>query len=616
MPSSRAVIVLGMHRSGTSLLTRGLQSLGIFLGDDFLKSQPDNPTGYWEDRVIVGLNQRLLETFGLQWESISLIEDAQWQSPAAEGLRREAIEHLQLHFRSHSLWGFKDPRTVRLLPFWRSVLQRLDIDDRYVIAIRNPLSVAASLWNRQSISPTTSHLMSLVYLVPYLDEIAARPLAVVDYDLLVANPREQLERIRRALDLPLGDPAQVEHFATGFLDPSLRHAHAGPEEFDVIAHVSPLIREAYLRLYQLATDRAEASSDFWAAWRRIRQALEALIKRRAAEAGKVTSSQAAEESVPRDSKSPVSEVRLIPPPEAHKNTPQPVGAELLARKHIFPGSEVRMFVVIGAQRTGTNLLREILNTHDQIAMLGEILSPSPAPAHWENFLKRQVPGVFPAPGVQATAALLDRYFEYVLYRIRNHWMDGDKSQCRAIGVDIKYNQLRHLAPSDWDPDAAPFLLQYLGSRGVTLVHVSRKNVIHCAISALVAQERKLWHNYEGAAVDRRFAIDPEICLDYARAIARDRRSFLASVDGCKIVEVSYEDLTEEIAGAGSGAELPEQPGPLLDMVRALEVPFAFRWTGRLHKAINVPYSELLSNLEVLSAAMKQSEFSALASTLT
>jgi len=612
MPSSRAVIVLGMHRSGTSLLTRGLQSLGVVLGDDFLDSRPDNPTGYWEDRVIVGLNERLLREFELTWESISLITQAQWQSPAVEDLRREAVEHLRLHFLPHGLWGFKDPRIVRLLPFWRSVLQALDVDDRYVIAIRNPLSVAASLWNRQSISATTSHLMSLVYLVPYLDEIAARTFIVVDYNLLLANPREQLERVRRALNLPSGDPAQVEHFVASFLDPRLRHACHGPEEFDVIAHVSPLIREAYLRLYQLAMDRAEANSGFWAAWRRMRSALEALITSRAETAGRVTRSQPAEESILRDSKS----AALPRLSETPKTASRPVGGEfLLGERALFPGSGVRMFVVVGAQRTGTNLLREILNTHDQIAMLGEILSPSLAPSHWENFLKLQVPGIFPAPGVQATASLLDRYFEYVLFRIRNHWVNSDKSRCRAIGVDIKYNQLRHLAPSEWDPDAAPFLFYYLRSRGVTLIHVTRKNVIHCAISALVAQERKLWHNYEGVAVDRRFAIDPELCLGYARAIARDRRSFLESVGGCKVVEVSYEDLAEEVDGPAPGAELREQPGPLGDIVGALEVPFAFRWPGRLHKAINVPYSELLSNLEVLSAALKQSEFAALAPTL-
>ena len=45
----------------------------------------------------------------------------------------------------------------------------------------------------------------------------------------------------------------------------------------------------------------------------------------------------------------------------------------------------QLFVVIGTQRTGTNILRETLNTNEEIAMLGEVLTPSPAPAHWDNF---------------------------------------------------------------------------------------------------------------------------------------------------------------------------------------------------------------------------------------
>ena len=54
MPTSRAVFVLGMHRSGTSAIARGISSLGVYLGNDFLDAQPENPTGYWEDRNLVG----------------------------------------------------------------------------------------------------------------------------------------------------------------------------------------------------------------------------------------------------------------------------------------------------------------------------------------------------------------------------------------------------------------------------------------------------------------------------------------------------------------------------------------------------------------------------------
>src|ERR1700689_4064665 len=81
----------------------------------------------------------------------------------------------------------------------------------------------------------------------------------------------------------------------------------------------------------------------------------------------------------------------------------------------------RLFAVIGAQRTGTNLLREILNSNDQIAMLGEVLTPHTAPAHWDNFCRDlPVRGTHPAT-VGEAEALLDQYFEFVKYRIRNHW---------------------------------------------------------------------------------------------------------------------------------------------------------------------------------------------------
>src|SRR5260370_7646701 len=99
----------------------------------------------------------------------------------------------------------------------------------------------------------------------------------------------------------------------------------------------------------------------------------------------------------------------------------------------------RRFVVIGAQRTGINILREILNTNDEIAMLGEVFSPSGAPAHWENFLRLRR-SRFPPANAADAEALLDEYFEFVEYRIRHHWAGNAKSKCRAVGIDIKYDQ--------------------------------------------------------------------------------------------------------------------------------------------------------------------------------
>jgi len=280
----------------------------------------------------------------------------------------------------------------------------------------------------------------------------------------------------------------------------------------------------------------------------------------------------------------------------------------------FQRGDAHLFAVIGAQRTGTNILREILNTNEYIAMLGEVLSPSPAPAHWDNFC-RGLPASRILPETSSEAeSLLDQYIEFVRYRIVNHWEGNKKRHSRAFGVDIKYNQLKRIAPATWDFTSVPFILRYLRSRGATLIHTTR-NVIHSAISTLIASQRNLWHNYDGAVIDRSYHVDAEECLEYARSILQHRDSFLKFAHGYKIVDCGYESLRGEIERAGSGELIPEGPGPLRDIAAALGSPFNFRYDGRLQKAINIPYSRLLSNYDDLVTRVKDSEFFELAPTL-
>ena len=276
---------------------------------------------------------------------------------------------------------------------------------------------------------------------------------------------------------------------------------------------------------------------------------------------------------------------------------------------------VRLFVVIGAQRTGTNLLREILNTNEQIAMLGEVLSPSPAPAHWENFCRHlPIQRVLPAT-VGEAESLLDLYFEFVQYRIRNYWEGGKKRRSQAFGIDIKYNQLAHIAPANWNSaSSGPFLLCYLRSRRATLIHTTR-NVIHSAISSLIASQRNLWHNYDGVVIDRRYHIDVGECLSYARTVVQDYGRFLKATHGSRVVDCRYEDLIKDIRRAEAGEWIPQGPGPLKSIAEALGGDFNFRYDGRLQKAINVPYRSLLSNYDALIEGLRKTEFSAFVPTL-
>jgi LPS sulfotransferase NodH len=275
--------------------------------------------------------------------------------------------------------------------------------------------------------------------------------------------------------------------------------------------------------------------------------------------------------------------------------------------------KTQWFVVIGARRTGTNILREILNTNREIAMLGEVFTPSLAPAHWPNFLGQ--PGLRKSPlsNLADPSSLLDEYFQFVEYRIRNHWQGNAKAASRALGLDIKYEQLREIAPGQ-RPTAPPFLLRYFRLHRMLLIHTIRKNVIRCAVSEMIAQQRNLWHNYNGESIDSYYKIDPQDCLCRARLIVERRAEFQRLSKGCRLIEANYEQLAAAIAAAADG-QIAEDAAPLKDIAQALNVPSRFSYDGRLRRAIDVPYSSFISNLSELRRAVADSEFSRLAPTL-
>ena len=269
-----AVVVLGAGRSGTSAATRGLRALGVDLGDRLRRGWGKNPTGFFEDRDILALNRGLKRLLGIRGASVALIPDAAWGAPAVRALELEAVEILRRRFGDTPLWGYKYGRTLRLLPFWEAVHRALDLDVRYLVAIRNPLSVAAS---RRKLDPRrgrqeASDLEWLVNVVPYFRRAGERRFTVVDYDALMAEPKAQLARIAGALGLPPAEAAAVDAYCDGYLRPGMRHSRFTAGDLD--GAVNPLVRDAYRWLHQLAGDEILANDPaLWDDWRRIERAL-------------------------------------------------------------------------------------------------------------------------------------------------------------------------------------------------------------------------------------------------------------------------------------------------------------------------------------------------------
>lgn len=247
----RLVLVLGMHRSGTSALARSLRVLGVALGEDLLPALPSNPKGFFEDLRIYGCNKALLARQGLVWHSADPVDTAALRRLAQGPLGAKALALLREKMTGHAALGIKDPRMSILLPFWRPVLGRMaggGVPVHCLISLRHPASVAHSLRQRDNLGEAHSHALWIAHTLGAITGSAGLPRLLVDYELLLRKPEIQLQRLGEFLGLP-PDPAQLRIFCTDFLDQSLcHHSAAAAEDLVAAALTSDAQETAHMHL--------------------------------------------------------------------------------------------------------------------------------------------------------------------------------------------------------------------------------------------------------------------------------------------------------------------------------------------------------------------------------
>ncbi|MEW6441352.1 MAG: sulfotransferase [bacterium] len=236
--------IAGMHRSGTSFLTRMLHFCGLDLGDprDLMPPQKDNPEGFWENLQFVRLNDEILQKLGGGWDFPPELAPGWEHDPILEPLVVPAAE-VVLGFPADRPWGWKDPRNSLTLPFWKRLLRGCQV----IVCVRNPLDVAASLRKRA----TSSEAFSLHLWKTYHESLLrAGPDAciVTHFDALLAEPERELERILRRLDWSV-EPDRLREAAA--LVKQGRSASRSTE-FDLKARGET----ALLDLYRAFADRA------------------------------------------------------------------------------------------------------------------------------------------------------------------------------------------------------------------------------------------------------------------------------------------------------------------------------------------------------------------------
>src|SRR5215472_9839172 len=139
------LMILGMHRSGTSAVTRITGLLGAALPRTVLDPAPDNPTGFWESPGLIALNDRIIARLDNNWDD--------WRKLRLDRLTEADLAEFEdaLHatveseFACAPMFAIKDPRVCRLASLYCNALARRDITPRFLLMVRNPLAVMESL---------------------------------------------------------------------------------------------------------------------------------------------------------------------------------------------------------------------------------------------------------------------------------------------------------------------------------------------------------------------------------------------------------------------------------------------------------------------------------------
>ncbi len=225
--TKKLIVVLGMHRSGTSAVMNALASLGADLGDDLLPAGKDNPKGFFEDKAINDLNIEILSALGQHWFSLSLVTDSDVEKLIAAGYLVKARQLLQEKMQGLDVFGFKDPRVSKLFKFWKRVFADMDVDVHYVLCLRHPLSVAQSLLKRNKTPIRKGYFVWLSYNLALAQELQPLsqkvPVMALDYDQLMETPKPVLLQLAQHVKLT-ADEQKIAEFANDFLDTDLRHS--------------------------------------------------------------------------------------------------------------------------------------------------------------------------------------------------------------------------------------------------------------------------------------------------------------------------------------------------------------------------------------------------------
>jgi glycosyltransferase involved in cell wall biosynthesis len=237
-----------MHRSGTSAVARLLSLLGLGLPQTPVGPRPSNELGHFgESERIRSLHDELLASAGSDWDDVLPFPAAWLSSFAADEYRARMVATLGHEYPESTQFVLKDPRICRLIPFWLGVLEEFGAQPAFVLPLRNPLEVAASLARRNEFSDSKSLLLWLRHVLDAERDTRGQSRVFVSYADVLRDPRSAAAAISEAIGLDsrgAETPAEPERF----LPADQRHHDFSFDELTARKEVVEWVKEAYALL--------------------------------------------------------------------------------------------------------------------------------------------------------------------------------------------------------------------------------------------------------------------------------------------------------------------------------------------------------------------------------
>lgn len=256
----QALLILGMHRSGTSAMAGISCLLGAAAPAGMMEAAFDNPTGFWESMPISSTNEATFKAFGSDWYNSLRFDPTSIDAASRGDLTRLFASVLAAEYGDAPVFVMKDPRFSLLFGLWLPAFTAMKVQVVPVLALRHPSEATASLRRRDNMPIEIAAPMWLHYSLEAEHSTRGRPRALLSYDRLLRDWRGAMTRLAAETGLvwPVSQ-AVAEAQVAAFLRPQMRHHHAAPARIAVSKPpLTGWIAETYNALRALEDGGGEA----------------------------------------------------------------------------------------------------------------------------------------------------------------------------------------------------------------------------------------------------------------------------------------------------------------------------------------------------------------------